>query len=73
MTEISKTIVVVLIIATIFVSVISTWIVLNTVNEGIAKKLSMDKSYGQVSVNIVPPDATTDSGSGQVTVNIQKR
>lgn len=68
MTDISKTIVVVLIIATILVSVIGTWTVLNTVNREIAKKFSVSKAYGQISVNIAPP---VKGGSGQVNVNIQ--
>lgn len=68
MADISKTIVVVLIIATILVSVIGTWTVLNTVDKELAKKFSISKGYGQVSVNIASP---VKGGSGKINVNIQ--
>ncbi|MGB9708315.1 MAG: hypothetical protein ACPLXC_03275 [Candidatus Pacearchaeota archaeon] len=68
MGDVSKTIVVVLIIATILVSVLGTWMVLSTVNKEVAKKFSNSQGYGQVSVSIVTPAKV---GSGEVKVDIQ--
>ncbi len=69
MGDVSKTIVVVLIIATILVSIIGTWMVLSTVDKEIAKKFSTSQGYGQVSVGIMPP---AKMGNGEVKVNIER-
>lgn len=70
MGDVSKTIVVVLIIATILVSVIGTWTVLSTIDKELAKKFSVSKSYGQISVRVGPP--LVSKAGGDVMVNVQK-
>lgn len=69
MTDVSKTVIVVLIIATIVVSVLGTWIVFNAVDKAIASKFAISKGHGKVTVDIVRP---TEPSTGHVTVNIQK-
>jgi hypothetical protein len=68
MGDISKTVVVVLLIATILVSVVGTWIVLNTVDNTASKMLSVTKSYGRVSVEITNSQPPTAKGNVGVTV-----
>lgn len=68
MGDVSKTIVVVLLIATILVSVIGTWVVLNTVDNTASKMLSVTRSYGHVSVEIANPQPATGKGNVGVTV-----
>ena len=70
MADVSKTIVVVLIVATILVSVIGTWTVLNAIDNIAVKNFGVSKGYGEVKVDIIKPPATA---TGQVTVNIVKR
>lgn len=68
MTDVSNTIIVVLIIATILVSVLGTWMVFNAVDKAIASKFAISKGHGKVTVDIVKP---VQPGTGQVTVNIR--
>lgn len=72
MGDISKTIVVVLLIATILISVIGTWFVLNTIDNAIVRVSSGQlKTAGVVSVTVENPENYRSSGAGQVGVNIK--
>ena len=75
MGDISKTIVVVLILATLLVSIVGTWSVLNTIDNAIAKKFSVDKGYGHVSIEIATPDTSSRQsiGHGRVSLTILPR
>ncbi len=70
MADVSKTIVVVLLIVTILTSVIGTWIVLNNVDNAIARVASKPKGSAQVKFTIIEPGQGMDQGEGQVKVRI---
>jgi len=73
MADISKTIVVVLLIVTILVSVVGTWFVLNTIDNAIVGVSSGQmKTTGKVSVTVEDPANFRDSVNGNVAVNIVK-
>ncbi|UZE93951.1 MAG: hypothetical protein IB618_00015 [Candidatus Pacearchaeota archaeon] len=72
MGDISKTVVVILLIATILVSVIGTWFILNTIdNAMVGVSTGQMKSTGGVSVTVANPSDYMSSGAGQVGVNIE--
>ena len=73
MGDISKTIVVVLILATLLVSIVGTWSVLNTIDNAIAKKFSVDKGYGRVSIELINPNSQVSYGQGRVSLTILPR
>lgn len=73
MGDISKTIVVILLIATILVSVIGTWFVLNTIDNAIVGVSSgQSTNKGQVSVTVENPANYKSTASGEVSVNVIK-
>ena len=73
MAEISKTIIAVLIVATILVSVIGTWTLLNTVDKAIAKTVSKPVGYGHVSVVVENPQSRTATGKANVRLTVLPR
>lgn len=74
MADISKTLIAILLVATILISVIGTWTLLNTVDKAITVANSFSKGYGKISINIVSQGTgSAYGGTGKVSVNIQPR